>query len=194
MSKAKDLKEYFKSQQTPFLNQINSKNDFFAYKTINQETGIRKALLTKGKSDYLLPQIEYSFKDGILYAEITSDNNFDFVPYFGKLLLDQVINHQTINVKIKLLAHIPHKENGRIAHFSIELNRKLGDKFNLFFEMNVLNDFIDFSLFYVVLLILICKWTILILVFLKEIIFISKSNYEYNIWYNIKVRKRTCNQ
>jgi hypothetical protein len=134
-----------------------------------------------------MPQIEYFFKDGILYAEIESKNNFDFIPYFGKLLLDQVINHKTINVKIKLLAHTPHTENGRIGHFTIELIRTLGDRFKIYFEMNVLNDFIDFSLFYVVLLILICKWTILILIFFKEIMFILKSNYEYNIWYNIKV-------
>lgn len=176
--RAADLREYFAKQQTPFLEQINKKNDFFAYKQTDPGTG---------SESFFYPQIEYSYRNRTLFVGISASNDFDFIPYLGKLILDQVVNHSTVELKVKVMANQPYQRQGRLAHFVIQFERTLGDRFRLFFEMNVLNDFIDFSMFYVVLLILICKWTILVLIFLKEISFISKSNYEYNIWFNIKV-------
>ena len=74
-----------------------------------------------------------------------------------------------------------------MVHFDLGFERTLGDRFEFYFQMNVINEFLDFSLFYIVLVILIVKWAILILIFIKKLDKIYRLNYEYNLWYQIKV-------
>lgn len=187
------LIDYFKSRDEDFLIEVTKPNTILGFEKIQTESENKKQTDTgeeenQNKDNNIeFPQIEYSINNGKIIAEFTNSENFNYSPFMSKMIMDQMINQTTTTLKIKMLVNDFKNEKGRICHFDLRFKRTLGDRFNFSFQMNIVNEFVDFKFFYFVFVIIIFKWTILLLILFKEINRIIRLNFEYNIWYKIRV-------